>query len=159
MPFVLNVRLWILFFLCSFLPTILLNYCLPSLTCLELPLSEIWQERQAGFTPRSGFSKSLVKDFFTYNTSQESTRLPVLPFCPVWTCSCWISFWVSPIYHSSCSIWYCTLHSKLSCCLVLYQIVPLLFPDTVCPICLASEDHPAHFLFLCSNKLSVWQEM
>ncbi|KAI7871065.1 hypothetical protein BDF14DRAFT_1768027 [Spinellus fusiger] len=234
MPFVLDVRLWILFFLCSFLPS------LP--TCLELPLSEIWQERQAGFTPRSGFSKSLVKDFFTYDTSQGylrrrlhqenlkspnlcasffkahsqhkilfklffvrhcfptpshpleppfeppdlrvyrdaivllpkyelykltsqqfrrilSARLPVLPFRPVWTHSRWISFWASPIHHSSRSIWYCALHSKLSCRLVLHQIVPVLFPDTVCSICLTSEDHPAHFLFLCPNKLSVWQEM
>ncbi|KAI7862010.1 hypothetical protein BDF14DRAFT_1695736, partial [Spinellus fusiger] len=56
-------------------------------------------------------------------------------------------------------IWYRALHGKLSCRLVLHQTVPEIFLDTVFPICLDSEDHPAHFLFLCPNKLSVWQEM
>ncbi|KAI7861344.1 hypothetical protein BDF14DRAFT_1887310 [Spinellus fusiger] len=51
------------------------SMCLPSLsTCLELPLSDMWQERQAGFIPGPGFSMSLAKDFFTYKTAQGYLR-------------------------------------------------------------------------------------
>ncbi|KAI7861343.1 hypothetical protein BDF14DRAFT_1739066 [Spinellus fusiger] len=85
-----------------------------------------------------------------------SARLPVFSPRPVWPHSRWVSFWASPIHHSSRSIWYCSLHGKLSCRFFLHQIAPAMFPDSICPICLASEDHPSHFLFLCLNKFSVW---
>ncbi|SAM06327.1 hypothetical protein [Absidia glauca] len=69
----------------------------------------------------------------------------------------WKLFWTLRIPHNVRSVWWRTLHHRLSTRVYLHKIMPGKFESSCCPICLESHEDAIHLLVNCPRKLAVWR--
>ncbi|KAG1489524.1 hypothetical protein G6F52_009557 [Rhizopus delemar] len=71
----------------------------------------------------------------------------------------WRQFWKIPLSHSCRNVWYRLLHHKLPTRSNLHRLLPSIFPSPSCLNCPDQEETLEHFLYLCPQKLLVWQSI
>ncbi|KAI7849475.1 hypothetical protein BDC45DRAFT_573855 [Circinella umbellata] len=70
----------------------------------------------------------------------------------------WRKFWASHLPQRAHTIWWRIFHKKLPCKQCLHQLVPRIFTSPNCIFC-NEIDTPEHFLWECSQKRLVWQDI
>ncbi|KAG2226206.1 hypothetical protein INT45_003351 [Circinella minor] len=78
------------------------------------------------------------------------------PTYPSLTKSKWRLFRKAWILPSARTIWWRTLHNKLSCRANLHHILPAKFDNVLCPLGDLETDSAPHFLFFRESKWIVW---
>lgn len=78
---------------------------------------------------------------------------------PSLTKSKWKFSWNARMLPVARTIWWKSLHGKISCRSVLNQLLPNSFEDNLCPLGNLAIDSVAHFLFSCHSKWIVWQQV
>ncbi|KAG2217916.1 hypothetical protein INT45_008666 [Circinella minor] len=98
----------------------------------------------------------------TYRLARQQSAINIITTnnsYPTLTPSKWQFFWKARIMPLARSIWWRSLHGKLSCCSTLHHILPARFDNALCALGDLENDSVSHFLFSCDTKWIIWQQV
>ncbi|KAG2226343.1 hypothetical protein INT45_006015 [Circinella minor] len=98
----------------------------------------------------------------TYRLARQQSAINIITTnnsYPTLTPSKWQFFWKARIMPLARSIWWRSLHGKLSCRSTLHHILPARFDNALCALGDLENDSVSHFLFSCDTKWIIWQQV